>query len=423
MTDNKALYRKISVRLIPFMMLLLFVAILDRVNVGFAALTMNEDVGLSPYLYGWGAGIFFFGYFIFEVPSNVILEKVGARWWIARIMVSWGIVSTAMVFVEGSVSFFILRFLLGVAEAGFFPGMILYLTYWFPAAHRANIAGLFIAAVPMATVIGGPISGLIVGMDETFGLKGWQWLFVAEGVPSFLLGFAVLALLPDGPASAKWLTAEERAIIRNELKREQLLDLPGIDQGLWQALTDRRVIVLSLVYLGIVIGLYGVGLWLPQIIKEMGFSNAQVGYVIAVPYAFAAAAMMLWGRHSDATGERVWHVSLAAVVSALGLVGSVYLSSPLAALCCLGIATIGIYATLGPFWALPPVFLRGTAAAAGIALINCIGCLGGFVGPYLVGWIKQSSGSFSAGMGVLALGLAGAAVLVLLVSGRGAARR
>jgi ACS family tartrate transporter-like MFS transporter len=200
--------------------------------------------------------------------------------------------------------------------------MILYLTYWFPAAHRANIAGLFIAAVPMATVIGGPISGLIVGMDETFGLKGWQWLFVAEGVPSFLLGFAVLALLPDGPASAKWLTAEERAIIRNELKREQLLDMPGIDEGLWQALTDRRVIVLSLVYLGIVIGLYGVGLWLPQIIKEMGFSNAQVGYVIAVPYAFAAAAMMLWGRHSDATGERVWHVSLAAVVSALGLVAA-----------------------------------------------------------------------------------------------------
>jgi ACS family tartrate transporter-like MFS transporter len=423
LTDSAALYRKISFRLIPFMMLLLFVAILDRVNIGFAALTMNQDLGLSAYVYGWGAGIFFFGYFLFEVPSNVILEKVGARLWIARIMVTWGIVSTAMVFVQGPVSFLVLRFLLGVAEAGFFPGMILYLTYWFPAAHRANIAGLFIAAVPMASMIGGPISGLLVGMDETLGLKGWQWLFVAEGVPSFLLGFAVLALLPDGPARAKWLTEQERAIIRDDLKREQLREAPQTDDGLWQALTDRRVILLSVVYLGIVIGLYGVGLWLPQIIKTMGFSNAQVGYVIAIPYAFAALAMLLWGRHSDAAGERIWHVSLAATVGAAGLVGSVYLTSPVMALCCLGLATVGIYAALGPFWALPPMFLRGTAAAAGIALINCVGGLGGFVGPYLVGWIKQSTGSFSAGMGALALALAIAAVLVLVFSGRGVARR
>jgi ACS family tartrate transporter-like MFS transporter len=423
MTDREKLYRKVSLRLIPFMMLLLFVAILDRVNIGFAALTMNEDIGLTPYLYGWGAGIFFFGYFLFEVPSNVVLEKVGARWWIARIMVTWGIVATAMVFVEGPVSFFVLRFLLGVAEAGFFPGMILYLTYWFPAAHRANIAGLFIAAVPMANVIGGPISGLVVAMNETLGLKGWQWLFIAEGVPSFLLGFAVLIVLPNGPDSAKWLSAEERAMIRADLERERELEAPRTDEGLWQALSDRRVIVLGLAYMGVVIGMYGIGLWLPQIVKAMGFSTVQVGWIVAIPYAFATAAMILWGRHSDSTDERVWHVSLAAALGAVGLVGSVYLASPLMALSCLGLATVGIYAALGPFWALPPMFLRGTGAAAGIALINSVGSLGGFVGPYLVGWIKQSTGSFSAGMGALAVATAGAAILVPLLSGTGAARR
>src|SRR5436190_15617622 len=310
MTDREKLYRKVSLRLIPFMMLLLFVAMLDRVNIGFAALTMNEDLGLTPYVYGWGAGIFFFGYFLFEVPSNVVLEKVGARRWIARIMVTWGIVSTAMVFIEGPASFLVLRFLLGVAEAGFFPGMILYLTYWFPAAHRANIAGLFIAAVPIANAIGGPISGLLVSMHESLGLKGWQWLFVVEGVPSFLLGFTVLAVLPDGPQNARWLSPKERLVIAEDLERERLLEQPQTDDSLWQALTDRRVIVLSLAYLGIVIGLYGVGLWLPQIIKSMGFSTIEVGYVIAAPYVFAAVAMLLWGRHSDAGGERVWHVSL-----------------------------------------------------------------------------------------------------------------
>jgi ACS family tartrate transporter-like MFS transporter len=242
-------------------------------------------------------------------------------------------------------------------------------------------------------------------------------------VPSLLLGFAVLAMLPDGPEKARWLTPQERLVIAEDLERERLLEQPQTDHGLWQALTDRRVIVLSLAYLGIVIGLYGVGLWLPQIIKSMGFSTVEVGFVVAVPYAFAAVAMLLWGRHSDASGERVWHVSLAALVGALGLAGSAFLSSPVMALCCLGIATVGIYAALGPFWALPPMFLRGTAAAAGIALINCIGNLGGFAGPYLVGWIKQSTGSFGAGMGVLALGAASAAVLVPLLSGTGAARR
>jgi len=415
MPNNKALYRKISLRLIPFMMLLYLVAFLDRVNIGFAALTMNKDVGLSPYIYGWGAGIFFFGYFIFEVPSNVILEKVGARLWIARIMITWGLISTAMAFIQGPTSFYILRFLLGVAEAGFLPGMILYLTFWFPAAHRAKIVGLFMAAVPLASAVGAPISGLLVGIDDVLGFKGWQWLFILEGLPSCVLGLAVLGFLPDGPARATWLTPQERLTIQGELEKDRALDSDRTHHALWPALADRRVILLGLIYFGIVIGLYGIGLWLPQIIKAMGFSNAQVGFITAVPYAVSAGAMMLWGRHSDARGERIWHVALAAAASAVGFVGSVYLESPVAALCCLGLASVGIYATLGPFWAMPSMFLRGTAAAGGIALINSVGNLGGFAGPYLVGWIKDSTGSYSAGMAVLACGLASAAVLVLVL--------
>jgi ACS family tartrate transporter-like MFS transporter len=399
------------------MMLLYLVAFLDRVNVGFAALTMNKDLGLSPYVYGWGAGIFFFGYFIFEVPSNVILERVGARRWIARIMITWGLVSGAMAFTQGPISFYLLRFLLGVAEAGFLPGMILYLTYWFPSGRRARITGLFMAAVPLASAIGAPISGLIVSIDAAAGLRGWQWLFLLEGVPSVILGFVVLVLLPDGPADAKWLTDDERRLIGEGLAQDRRTEPGHTQSALWPALADRRVLLLSLVYLGIVMGLYGVGLWLPQIVKAMGYSSTQVGYLLAIPYAISAAAMLLWGRHSDARGERVWHVSLAAGAAAVGLVWSVLFSAPLSALCGLGLASIGIYATLGPFWPIPSRFLRGTAAAGGIALINAIGNLGGFAGPYLVGWIKQSTGSFSYAIALLAVAAAAAALLVLALKG------
>ncbi|WP_288193136.1 MFS transporter [uncultured Phyllobacterium sp.] len=408
-------YRKISLRIIPFMMVLYLVAFLDRVNISFAALTMNDDVGLTPYVYGWGAGIFFLGYFLFEVPSNVILEKVGARLWIARIMITWGLVSAAMAFVQGPWSFFILRFLLGLAEAGFLPGMILYLTYWFPAAQRAKFIGLFMAAVPLASAVGAPLSSLIIGIEHAWGLKGWQWLFIIEGIPSCLLGLAVLRLLPNGPAQAPWLTLTERRIVQERLDKDHLAHSGRAQHRLWPALVDRRVLLLGLVYFGIVIGLYGIGLWLPQMIKAMGFSNTQVGFITALPYLVSAIAMLLWGRHSDKTGERVWHVAIAAAVSAIGFIGSVYLQSNLVALLCLGIASVGIYASLGPFWAMPPVFLQGTAAAGGIALINSVGNLGGFVGPYLVGWIKQSTGSFQIGMGVLACCLAAAAVMVLFL--------
>lgn len=406
-------YRKISLRLIPLMMLLYFMAFLDRVNIGFAALTMNQDLGFTAYIYGWGAGIFFLGYFLFEVPSNVLLQKVGPRRWIARIMITWGILSAAMAFVSGTWSFLVLRFLLGVAEAGFLPGMLLYLTYWFPARHRAKFIALFMAAVPLANTIGAPISGLIVDMNEFLGLRGWQWLFLIEGLPSCVLGVVVLLVLPDGPARAKWLTAEERAIVEADLAADHRLTSGRSLHAMWPALVDRRVLLLCASYFGIVIALYGIGFWLPQITKAMGFSNAMVGVIVAIPYAVSALAMLLWGRRSDRRGEHVQHVVLAAVLGVAGFIGSLLWESPWIMLCCLGLASVGIYALLGPFWAIPPAFLRGAAAGGGIALINSVGNLGGFVGPYLMGWIKQNTGSFTPGLGILAACLAVAALLVL----------
>jgi MFS transporter, ACS family, tartrate transporter len=289
--------------------------------------------------------------------------------------------------------------------------MIFYLTYWYPSARRARITGLFMAAVPLASAVGAPISGIIVSINQAMGFKGWQWLFILEGVPSILLGFAVLGFLPNGPGTARWLSPAERRLIQDGLAADR--EPPRTERALWAALKDGRVLVLSIVYLGIVMGLYGVGLWLPQIVKAMGYTDKQVGYLLFVPYAVSAAAMLVWGRHSDAKGERVWHVALAAGLAAVGLVGSVLVSTPLISLIALGIASIGIYATLGPFWPIPSRFLRGTAAAGGIALINAIGNLGGFAGPYLVGWVRETTGSFNIAMLVLAVAAAIAAVLVL----------
>lgn len=412
--DEDRLYRKVSRRIIPLMMILYLFAFLDRVNIGFAALTMNKDLGFTPYIYGWGAGIFFLGYILFEVPSNVVLAKVGARLWICRIMITWGLVSSAMAFVGGETSFYVLRFLLGVAEAGFLPGMIFYLTNWFPTARRAKFVALFMAAVPLASAIGAPVSGYVLGVDGLLGLKGWQWLFILEGVPSCLLGILVLFLLPDGPAKAAWLSDAEKKKIADVLARDRARNPHRVHESLWPALRDIRVILLGFVYFGIVVGLYGIGLWLPQIIKAMGgFTNQEVGLIVAVPYFLSAGAMMLWGRHSDRAGERVWHVALPALVSAAGFVASIYLSSTTLQLCALGVACIGIYSALGPFWTLPSIILGSMGAAAGIALINSIGNAGGFLGPYLVGWIKEATGSFQLGMAALAVGLIAAALLVL----------
>ncbi|MCE4225931.1 MFS transporter [Methylobacterium sp. C25] len=415
MTD--ALMRKVSWRLLPFLMLCYFVAYLDRVNVGFAALTMNRDLGLSAEAYGFGAGIFFFGYFLFEVPSNVILERVGARAWIARIMISWALISAATAFVIGERSFVLVRFLLGLAEAGFFPGIILYLTYWYPSERRAGIVGTFMMAVPISAAIGSPLSAWIMAAaDGAHGLAGWQWLYLLEAAPSLLLGFAVPFVLTDRPAAASWLTPEERDELAREIERDrQATRRPAL--GLRQALVHPQVLALALVYLGLSAGLYGVGLWLPQIVKGFGLSTLETGFVTAVPYLVAAAGMVAWTRMSDRQGERIWHVALPAFAGGLALAVSGQTGSQVPAMALLSLATLGVFCALPTFWTLPTALLSGSAAAGGIALINAVGGLGGFIGPYLVGWIKDATDRFDLALAAIA-GLMIAAGLLTLILGR-----
>jgi ACS family tartrate transporter-like MFS transporter len=415
-TVGRTTLAKITLRLIPFMFVLYIVAFLDRVNVGFAALQMNENLGFSDTVYGIGAGIFFIGYFIFEVPSNLIMEKVGARIWIARIMLTWGVISSAMFLVGGETSFYILRFLLGVAEAGFFPGMILYLTYWFPARERARAVALFMAAIPLSGVIGSPISGAILTLDGLAGLAGWQIMFLAEGIPAVLLGIVVLFFLPDGPDDARWLEPEERGWLREALERENRIKSEHGEYTTRQALTNGKVWLLSAIYFGVVTSVYGVSLWLPLIIEDLsGFGTFAVGLLGAVPYVAGAVGMVLFARHSDSTGERRWHVAVAAFIATVGLVLTGVTASPVVEMAALTLAALGIYSTLATFWSLPTAFLSGTAAAAGIALINSVGNLGGFVGPYIVGFLSDSTGSFYAGLLLLAALILVAGLLALAV--------
>ena len=394
------------------MIALYTVSFLDRVNISFAALTMNKDLGFTPVIYAWGAGIFFFGYFLFEVPSNVILTRVGARVWIARIMATWGVISAGSAFVQGPTSFYVVRFLLGLAEAGFAPGMIFYLSLWFPAAVRARYAAAYFLAIPLTNVIGGPVSGVILGVDGVLGLHGWQWLFIIEAIPALVLAGVVFFYLPDGPGDARWLSEHERATITSALAAERK---SGEEQvhGVWNALADARVILLCAIYFAIVVGLYGIGYWLPQIVQAMGFSNFEIGFLVALPYAAAGLAQFLWGRHSDIKGERIWHTALPSLMSALAFALSAALQAPLMVLIALAFAAIGICATLAPFWAMPPRFLSGRGAAAGIAAINAVGNLGGFIGPYAVGWALQVTGSYAGGMAILSLSLLIGAGLVL----------
>lgn len=415
--------RKVAWRLIPFMALLYFVAFLDRVNIGFAALSMNDELGLSASMFGFASGIFFLGYVLFEVPSNLIMERVGARLWIARIMITWGLLSAGTAFVTTPESLYVLRFLLGVAEAGFFPGMILYLTYWFPASYRARILSAFMIALPVSTVIGAPISTAMLSVDW-MGLSGWQWMFLLEGIPAVLLGFVVLLLLRDGPAKAPWLAQDERRWLENELVRERIAG-GSHHVHMSHALKDPRVWFLGLTYFGMLVGLYGFGMWLPQIIRGLdsslgaNISNLQIGLITAVPYSIAAIAMYTWGRHSDATGERTWHVALPAFAGAVGLITSAQLAdAPALSLAALTLSAIGIYAALPVFWTLPTGMLTGTAAAAGIALVNSIGNVGGFMGPMLVGYVKDASGSFAVSLWALAALVAFSGLAALALSAR-----
>jgi ACS family tartrate transporter-like MFS transporter len=406
--------RAISMRLIPFLVMAYFFAYLDRVNLGIAALTMNAELKFSPAVFGWGAGIFFIGYFIFEVPSNLALEKFGASRWIARIMVTWGIISALMAIVSGEWSFYILRFLLGVAEAGFFPGIILYLTYWFPAEYRARFLGAFAVAVPVSTVIGAPVSGLLLGLDGAMGLKGWQWLFVIEGIPSVLLGIVTWFYLTDRPEKADWLNVEQKVWLASKLQAENAAKQAVEHLSLGRALSSGKVMTLSLIYFGYVGAVYGMQFWLPQIVKAFGLTNAQTGFVTAIPYLFGAIAMILWARHSDATRERVAHVGGPLLLTALALGVSSYTTDPTTTMIVLTVAAIGMFCTFAVFWTLPTAWLSGTGAAGAIALINSIGNLAGFGGPYLIGWVKEATGNASTGLLVLSLLPLAAGLLVFL---------
>ncbi|CAN5386003.1 MFS transporter [soil metagenome] len=412
---EKRVLRKITLRIVPFVMLLYFIAFIDRVNIGFAALTMNKDLGFSPTVFGFGAGIFFLGYFLFEVPSNLILDKVGARIWIARVMITWGLISGAMAFVTGSTSFYMLRFLLGAAEAGFFPGIILYLSFWFPARQRAAVTALFMAAAPLSTVLGSPVSGALLQMHGLLGMSGWQWMFIIEAVPALILGVVVLFYMTDRPEQAKWLTAEERGWLVITMNVETTKKI-GASHSIWRGLADVRVIALSLVYFGTSAGLYTLGIWAPQIIKEFGLSTLQVGFLNALPGIVAVIAMVLWARHSDRSGERTWHVVGACVLAAVGLVFAGFAGSVIAVLLALTLVNVGISSAKPPLWSMPTMFLSGSAAAAGIATINSIGNLGGFVGPAMIGWIKDLTGSYQGGLFFVAGLLVLSAVLTLLLA-------
>jgi len=401
-------------RLIPFLFVLYLVAYLDRINVGFASLQMNRELGLSEGVFGLGAGLFFLGYSIFEVPSNLILERVGARVWIARIMISWGIVAMAMIAVRGAASFFAIRFILGLAEAGFFPGVILYLTFWFPPREQARAVALFMTATALAGLIAGPVSGALLELHGLAGLSGWQWLFILEGLPAVVLGVLVSRYLPDCPDEAAWLQVDERAALLMRLERERGRSTQKRQRSFREAISNSTVWILSLVYFAIVFGLYGVTFWLPQIIRSFGNrSDFGIGMLSAIPFFGAAIAMVLVGRASDLSGERRWHLAVCAAVGAVGLMLASTTRSPFLSLGALSIAAAGIWGTFGPFWAMPPEFLSGTAAAGAIALINSIGNLGGFAGPYVVGMVKQKTHSFAGGMIVMAVSLVAAGMIAL----------
>ena len=414
---ENATYRKLSWRLLPLLLLCYLVAYLDRVNVGFAKLQMLKELGFSETIYGLGAGIFFFGYFLFEVPSNLILHRVGARLWIARIMITWGIISAAMMFVTTPAMFYLLRFLLGAAEAGFFPGVILYLTYWYPARRRGRITSLFMTAVALSGVVGGPISGWILkNLDGAHGWQGWQWLFLLEGLPSVLVGLLVLAVLQNGIADARWLNEDERKLLTRNVAGE---DAAKEDAPLGRVLSSARVWHMSLIYFSFVVGLYGVGFWLPTIIKATGVADAfQIGVLSAIPYAGAVVAMLAVARSADRRGERRWHVALSGLAGAFGLVLAVaWAQDTLLAMAALTLATMGVLSAVPLFWSLPTALLTGAGAAAGIAMINSLGNLAGFLGPYAMGWLKDHTGSTGLGMYLLAsFMLLGAALTLVLPS-------
>jgi sugar phosphate permease len=414
-SHEDSIYRKVTWRLIPLLFLCYVAAYLDRVNVGFAKLQMLNDLQFSETIYGLGAGIFFIGYFLFEVPSNIILHKVGARLWIARVMLTWAIISAGMMFVSSPTMFYSMRFLLGVAEAGLFPGVMLYLTYWFPANRRGSIIAMFMTGIPVAGLIGGPLSGWIINnFSGVHGLAGWQWMFLIEALPSFILAFAVFFYLDDGIKKAKWLSQDEKDLLSRNIDNDSK---SAAGHRLIDGFKSSWVWLLSFIYLFFIMGLYGVGFWLPTLIKGAGVTNAlTIGFLTVIPYGAAAIAMIVVGRMSDAARERRWHILIPGVVGALGWILSVQFSSNLLiAEIALTIATIGVLVTLAQFWSLPTAILSGAAAATGIAVVNSFGNLAGFISPYLIGWIIDTTKSIDLGVYTLAGCLFVGSVLVLTI--------
>jgi MFS transporter, ACS family, tartrate transporter len=409
---------KLRRRILPFVVLLYFVSFLDRVNVGFAAFGMNHAIGLTSAMFGFGGGLFFLSYLLFEVPSNLILYRVGARVWIARVMISTGLVSAASAFVTGPRSFYALRFLLGASEAGFFPGIILYLSLWFPARHRAVAAAAFMAAAPLSIAVGSPISGAIMQFHAFAGLYNWQWLYLFEALPAIALGFLVLRVMTDTPEKATWLVPEERLWLIGALKAEseQSTDHNRHTLGILAALANPRVLALSLIYFGTSAGLYTLGLWSPQILETFRLTPLTIGLLNSAPSLVAIAAMVAWAHHSDRTLERKWHVILPCVAASLGFAWAGLAQSAVTLILAFTVVNIGINAAKAPLWAMPSSFLSGAGAAAGIAVINSLGNLGGFLGPFLTGWLKDRYGNYADGLYSVAAMLAVSAVAMFLLS-------
>lgn len=409
---KKAAFSKVIWRMLPILTLAYVFNFLDRTNIGFAALQMNRDIGLSATQFGWGAGILFVGYCGFEIPGNILLYRYGARVWISRIMISWGLVSCAMAFVSGPMSFYILRFTLGVAEAGFFPGIAYFLSAWFPAEYRARILSWFLVAIPLSSVLGGPLGGMLLEFDGIWGLAGWKWLFIIEGIPATLIGLVLLKRLTNKPQDATWLTADEKRVIIASVegeKRDRAVSNFGA------ALRDIRVWMCTLVYLGFTVGSYGIQIWLPQILKGQNLTNLQVGWISAIPYVAASVGMILWARAADRSGKKIVNLALCCFLAVVGFL--VAISTGRFDLSLLGLtgALVGVTAARAIFWSIPTRFLTGIAAAGGIAFINTIGTTGGFFGPTIVGWLKDATGSFEAGLLAMAGFLAMSTVVAILL--------
>jgi MFS transporter, ACS family, tartrate transporter len=406
--SKQQIFAKCAWRLVPFMMLLYLVNYLDRVNAGFAALTMNVDLDFSPSIFGFGAGVFFLGYLLFQVPANAVLERAGARRTVFCIMAAWGALSAATAFVQDALSFYVMRFFLGVAEAGFFPGMIFYLTLWFPKEYRTRFAATFCCAIPLSGIVGAPLSAAILDLNGMGGLHGWQWLFLVEGLPASMLAFAVFKFLPDGPAQAPWLDEAEKKMIAARLGSET-----SQEKDLWSALRDPRVIALSLAGFAEGSSLYGTSLWLPQIVKGMGFSTLGTGIVVALCYVVTMVVMVLWGYASDRSGERMRYAAFAWLLAAAGFLTAILAPSDAVVLIGLTLAVAGTLSAIPPFVTIVPTFLFGAAAAGGIALLNAVVSLGGFAVPYFIGVLRERSGDYASGMAMLAVGLVISALIVL----------